>query len=1316
MKIVDLRNVPVVVEVGPNSLVAEFYPENITAEALVGPTVVEFSWGELIPGPGLKGGGPFRGKVYIDQDIPGLPEFDVGDTVNPAEDLLMLYDASTDTHRKVYADLGGGGNNFDLTNVGTGARVHKDTIAVGDQEVGRLRSLVSSNGTVYITETADEIDFGVAGNSFSAFPDTLMIATSTNICSNQLPGPPVVPVTLSYTPAVDTPDADVGHLAIFIAYFQGNLVGGDGSTTTTGLTGWTFLVGTGSHMFAVWYKFLTLEDLNTTHTVTLDNVSIYKGCRDIYVLSNVNQEAPFYAFVTDYYLHGNRRFNATVGQMGAASPAPALAQGQHVLTITHSRDYNASADAWSDMNLIPLGEMQDEADYRVTEHSFPYLASDAPCMQFRLVSRKANVSKDQNLIPGETLISSMQDPSWDTNGVLITRPNTFYTAIEGTGAGPMEHYAEQTLNLTAGEKVTFYVYFREESSYPNAVPKMHMYIVDPNDNKRGVWGWKDGGPVAMYIGGTIDTAADLYTNWHYLFYKAKQDGNPSMDGGVMVLYLTAPTTGDYRFRFGPAYGSPGTGNNTSFTASGGKLMVTHTGLRKGYHSPRRIWTPNGPVINGSSTGMVENPGYLMDINRPGVGSNPFETQQWTMVINPAWPRYPIARVSPDLANIDSPNLSVNYTNGEFIVPYTNDLIIHDEYEHMYRVDKYLHPTIAGAPAKYYWEARVLAVTDPGWHSDQQVGIVGPLYGGDSDWASGDPGYNFDAYADGDGGWAINDIVGVSLDYAAGQVKFYRNNVLKKTIAINPAVPYAAYTKAPPSYMRPQGVWGVRLREPFTYAMPAGHVPYDITGDADFQFGSNSLNLGGGAEIVIPGSPDTYRTLLSGAGISVTQEAAAIRIAQDIPDLPLIGNGIADRVGDTLAIYDASAGIHKRITPQQIVNAAIISGGGGGGGGSGGGTATIGDATTRRAPSLIPVMTSNTAPSGTASASNEYTGLEAWRCLNQDQAGWLTNNIGVGAGQWIRYQFALPQLVKSWSIIPWSHDTWPGRVLTAFKLQGSNDGTNWTDIDSRTDTSTYRWTPWAFRYFSCASNVNAYTHYRLFITGNGGNGHVGCNQWEIYDTDVTTVSAGGGGAYYEVTDVPPSAPDGIDSEFETLEATNGGWGSQWTARGGTPTQATQASSCLIIPGNAAWQSQTISGSAWRVQAKMMHTRFPSNLNQCSVLWAGVGTTKQVDGGFWKDGAGSNYWCGNRWNSYGWVTRLGSTVLNYWEEIENWFYLELEYNGTNLIWKRSRTGIEGSFWTFLTEAQSSHLGAAPDKVGININRSDGSVLVDWFRRVA
>jgi hypothetical protein len=106
MAIVDVRNVPTIVEVGPSSIVADFTEEQVVAQVMVGPTVVEFSWGELVPEPGLSGGGVFQGTVYIRPDIPTLPALPQNQ-INAEQDLIMLWHAADDTHYKVFADIGG---------------------------------------------------------------------------------------------------------------------------------------------------------------------------------------------------------------------------------------------------------------------------------------------------------------------------------------------------------------------------------------------------------------------------------------------------------------------------------------------------------------------------------------------------------------------------------------------------------------------------------------------------------------------------------------------------------------------------------------------------------------------------------------------------------------------------------------------------------------------------------------------------------------------------------------------------------------------------------------------------------------------------------------------------------------------------------------------------------------------------------------------------------------------------------------------------------------------------------------------------------
>lgn len=70
----------------------------------------------------------------------------------------------------------------------------------------------------------------------------------------------------------------------------------------------------------------------------------------------------------------------------------------------------------------------------------------------------------------------------------------------------------------------------------------------------------------------------------------------------------------------------------------------------------------------------------------------------------------------------------------------------------------------------------------------------------------------------------------------------------------------------------------------------------------------------------------------------------------------------------------------------------------------------------------------------------------------------------------------------------------------------------------------------------------------------------------------------------------------------------------------------------------------------------------------------------------------------------------------------FYLELEYDGTNLIWRIAKTG--GKYTRFWSETAATFLGGAPETLGVNFHFYGGSSDVNhimtgsmkWFRRVA
>jgi hypothetical protein len=136
-----------------------------------------------------------------------------------------------------------------------------------------------------------------------------------------------------------------------------------------------------------------------------------------------------------------------------------------------------------------------------------------------------------------------------------------------------------------------------------------------------------------------------------------------------------------------------------------------------------------------------------------------------------------------------------------------------------------------------------------------------------------------------------------------------------------------------------------------------------------------------------------------------------------------------------------------------------------------------------AGNIIPVMTSNTAPSGVASASTTYSvTYEPYFAFTTAGAGdptssWLTSpNTTTG---WLRYQFPAPATVVRYEIVAGNNYTTANAATWSF--QGSNDGTNWTTLDSRSGVT---WTVNQVRTYTLSAPAT-YLYYRVNVTANGG---------------------------------------------------------------------------------------------------------------------------------------------------------------------------------------------------------------------------------------
>ncbi|MER9306602.1 hypothetical protein [Mesorhizobium sp. M0496] len=130
--------------------------------------------------------------------------------------------------------------------------------------------------------------------------------------------------------------------------------------------------------------------------------------------------------------------------------------------------------------------------------------------------------------------------------------------------------------------------------------------------------------------------------------------------------------------------------------------------------------------------------------------------------------------------------------------------------------------------------------------------------------------------------------------------------------------------------------------------------------------------------------------------------------------------------------------------------------------------------------LTPQMTSNSAPSGTASTGSG--GASAWQMFDRDK----TQNIEVASGGdgYIRYRNAdsARRVVDAYWITTSKTATGNYDFFTAWELQGSNDGANWVTLDTRT--GELGWGNGETRFYDF-TNKSAFEYHQLVFSGGGG---------------------------------------------------------------------------------------------------------------------------------------------------------------------------------------------------------------------------------------
>jgi F5/8 type C domain len=170
-----------------------------------------------------------------------------------------------------------------------------------------------------------------------------------------------------------------------------------------------------------------------------------------------------------------------------------------------------------------------------------------------------------------------------------------------------------------------------------------------------------------------------------------------------------------------------------------------------------------------------------------------------------------------------------------------------------------------------------------------------------------------------------------------------------------------------------------------------------------------------------------------------------------------------------------------------------------------------------AANMVPLMTSNTTPSGVVTCSSEATAIPGFEGnyaarfvfdqndqtfvnygINDD--AWYTWSAVVGAAfpQWVAYEFDAAKTATKYAIWARAHVSYSDTAPKDWTFQGSNDGANWTTLDTRTNEAA--WAPSERREYTIATPAS-YLHYRLHITAHNGTIYAVCvGELEIIGQD------------------------------------------------------------------------------------------------------------------------------------------------------------------------------------------------------------------------
>lgn len=276
-------------------------------------------------------------------------------------------------------------------------------------------------------------------------------------------------------------------------------------------------------------------------------------------------------------------------------------------------------------------------------------------------------------------------------------------------------------------------------------------------------------------------------------------------------------------------------------------------------------------------------------------------------------------------------------------------------------------------------------------------------------------------------------------------------------------------------------WTAQVSRRFTLSTDATYRYYKITGTA----GQSSYFVMQEFNLIAP----TYAyTCYMSPPVSVPTTASKVLPATGL--IATHANSGLISSGDEL--YFKSIGSNS-LTPVQI-----------GGVSSSGGTVTWGSRI------LTGITATASSQTGSWGPSNLLDGVTTGTSL------WISNSTTACLPAWVQFQLTTAQKVGKYQLAP--REGYPQYICSTWQFQASNDGTNWTVLDSQAGLTT-GWSSNVMREFVCTTQPSIdYTYYRIYITAmaNGDNKDVEISEFALIPFTKTSCS-------YTLSNVtPPSA--------------------------------------------------------------------------------------------------------------------------------------------------------------------------------------------------